>query len=149
VRALIAVPATLPGRAGSLVTKARAVLRDPGGTITVTIPKTLSDQAGLQRALRADRVPASVRSMSGCQYWEPPNHRSTRRSRGGRCGPMRLYSSTTRHLADPSPPGPGVLLVSVPPKLPRYHIDDAVSFRIEEGNRRQYARTMQPAAPRS
>jgi hypothetical protein len=69
--ALIAVPAMLPGGAGSLVTKAWAVQRNSGGTITVTIPKALSDQAGLQRALRADGVPAYVRSMSGCQYWLP------------------------------------------------------------------------------
>lgn len=69
--AAIAVPAVLPGSTGSFVTPAWAVRQSPGGTITVTIRKTLSDQAGLQRALRADGVPAYVRSMSGCQYWEP------------------------------------------------------------------------------
>jgi hypothetical protein len=71
VGAVIAVPAVLPGSAGSIVTKAWAVTRSPDGTITVTIKQTLSDQAALQRALRAEGVPAYVRSMNGCRYWEP------------------------------------------------------------------------------
>jgi hypothetical protein len=71
--AVIAVPALLPDSAGSsLVTPAWAVQQSPHGTITITIRKTLSNQAGLQRALRADGVPAYVRSMAGCQSWEPP-----------------------------------------------------------------------------
>lgn len=69
--ASIAVPAMLPGSAGSFVTSAWAVRRSADGTITVTIRKALRDQAGLQRALRADGVPAYVRSMAGCRYWEP------------------------------------------------------------------------------
>jgi hypothetical protein len=69
--AAIVVPAVLPGSTGSFATPAWAVQRSSDGTITITIRKTLSDQAGLQRALRADGVPAYVRSMSGCQYWEP------------------------------------------------------------------------------
>ena len=71
IAAVLAVPALLPGGAGSFVTKAWAVQRGPNGTITVTIRKTLTDQAGLQRALRADGVPAYVRSMAGCKYWQP------------------------------------------------------------------------------
>jgi hypothetical protein len=72
VGAVIAVPATLPGSGGSIVTKAWAVTRSPdGSTITVTINRTLRDQAGLQRALRAEGVPAYVRSMSRCREWSP------------------------------------------------------------------------------
>ena len=55
--AAIAVPALLPGSGGPLVTRAWAVTRSPGGAITVTVGKALRDQAGLQRALRADGVP--------------------------------------------------------------------------------------------
>jgi hypothetical protein len=71
VGAVVAVPAVLPGSAGSIVTKAWAVTRSPDGTITVTIKQTLRDQTALQRALRAEGVPAYVRSMRGCAYWEP------------------------------------------------------------------------------
>jgi hypothetical protein len=68
--AAIVVPAVLPGGAsGSFVTPAWAVHRKPDGTVTVTINKTLRDQAGLQRALRADGVPAYVRP--GRCTWEP------------------------------------------------------------------------------
>lgn len=69
----IVVPAVLPGSAGPLVTSAWAVTRSPNGAVTVTIPfrRTFRDQAGLQRALRADGVPAYVRSMRGCAYWKP------------------------------------------------------------------------------
>jgi hypothetical protein len=72
IAAVIAVPAALPGGGGSIVTKAWAVTRSPdGATVTVTIKQTLSDQAGLQRALRADGVPAYVRPMSRCGEWLP------------------------------------------------------------------------------
>jgi hypothetical protein len=71
--AVIAGPALLPASTGSsLVTPAWAVQQSPHGTITITIRKTLSNQAGLQRALRSDGIQAYVRSMTGCQYWEPP-----------------------------------------------------------------------------
>jgi hypothetical protein len=71
--AVIAVPAALPGSGGSIVTKAWAVTRSPdGSTVTVTIDQTLSDWAGLQRALRAEGVPAYVRPMTTCGDWLPP-----------------------------------------------------------------------------
>lgn len=69
--AAIAVPAVLPSGAGPFVTKAWAVTRGPGGTVTITINQALSDQAELQRVLRADGVPAYVRSMSRCALWKP------------------------------------------------------------------------------
>jgi len=71
--AAIVVPAVLPGSAGPLVTSAWAVTRGPDGAVTVTIPfrRTFRDQARLQRVLRADGVPAYVRSMRGCAYWKP------------------------------------------------------------------------------
>ncbi|HEX3488496.1 MAG TPA: hypothetical protein VHU92_04115 [Streptosporangiaceae bacterium] len=71
--AAIVVPAVLPGSAGPLVTRAWAVTRGPDGAVTVTFPfrRALHDQAGLQRALRADGVPAYVRSMRECAYWKP------------------------------------------------------------------------------
>jgi hypothetical protein len=57
----IVVPAVLPGReAGPLVTAAWAVQRNPDGTVGVTF-KQARDAAGLQRALRAEGVPAWVR----------------------------------------------------------------------------------------
>ena len=70
--AAIAVPALLPGSGGPLVTRAWAVTRSPGGAITVTVGKALRDQAGLQRALRADGVPAYVRPLTNrCPAWGP------------------------------------------------------------------------------
>lgn len=71
--AAIVVPAVLPGSAGPLVTSAWAVTRGPGGAVTVTFPfrRALRDQAALQRTLRADGIPAYVRSMRGCAYWKP------------------------------------------------------------------------------
>jgi hypothetical protein len=69
--AAIAVPAVLPSGAGPFVTKAWAVTRGPGGTVTITINQALGDQAELQRVLRADGVPAYVRSMSRCAIWKP------------------------------------------------------------------------------
>lgn len=69
--AAIAVPTLLPGGPRPFITSAWAVQPGQGGAIIVTINKTLRDQAALQRALRADGVPAYVRSMSGCKYWEP------------------------------------------------------------------------------
>jgi hypothetical protein len=59
--AAIVVPAVLPGQgAGSLVTAAWAVQHSQDGTIEVTF-KQARDAAGLQRALRAEGVPAYVR----------------------------------------------------------------------------------------
>ena len=71
--AAIVVPAVLPGSAGPLVTRAWAVTRGPDGAVTVTFPfrRALRDQAALQRTLRADGIPAYVRSMRGCAYWKP------------------------------------------------------------------------------
>jgi hypothetical protein len=57
----IVVPAVLPGRdAGSLVTAAWAVQHNQDGTVEVTF-KQARDAIGLQRALRAEGVPAYVR----------------------------------------------------------------------------------------
>jgi hypothetical protein len=59
--AAIVVPAVLPDQgSGSLVTAAWAVQHNQDGTIEVTV-KQARDATGLQRALRAEGVPAYVR----------------------------------------------------------------------------------------
>jgi len=73
--AAIVVPAVMPGQgAGSLVTAAWAVQRNPDGTIEVTF-KQAGDAAGLQRALRAEGVPAYVRLIpwvaTGNEHYRP------------------------------------------------------------------------------
>lgn len=65
----IAVPATLLGADGTA--PAWAVQRGPQDTIIVTVTRTFHGQAGLQRALRADGVPAYARSLARC-VWIPP-----------------------------------------------------------------------------
>jgi hypothetical protein len=60
--AAIVVPAMLPaGAGGAFASKAWAVDRNSDGTVTFTVAEQFSDPAGLQRALRADGVPAFVR----------------------------------------------------------------------------------------
>lgn len=85
--AAIVVPAVLPGRdAGSLVTAAWAVQHDKNGTIEVTF-KQARDAAGLQRALRAEGVPAYVRYIP----WVPTGNGDYRPARTCRpTGPGNL-----------------------------------------------------------
>jgi hypothetical protein len=60
----VAAPALLPGNSGNGTSPATlaawTVTAEPGGKLTVTI-RELRDPAGLQRQLRADGVPATVR----------------------------------------------------------------------------------------
>ncbi len=65
----IAVPAMLLGATGTA--PAWAVQHGPRGTIIVTVTRAFHGQAGLQRALRADGVPAYARSLARC-VWIPP-----------------------------------------------------------------------------
>jgi hypothetical protein len=70
--AAVVVPAVLPAsRSGSFITPAWAIQRSADGTITVTINRALTHQAELQADLRADGVPAYVRSEARCNVWEP------------------------------------------------------------------------------
>ncbi len=70
--AAVVVPAVLPaGNSGSFITPAWAIQRSADGTITVTINRALTHQAELQADLRADGVPAYVRSEARCHTWEP------------------------------------------------------------------------------
>src|SRR5258708_1395649 len=64
----IAVPAMLLGASGTA--PAWAVQQGPRGTIIVTVTRAFHGQAGLQRALRADGVPAYARSLARC-VWIP------------------------------------------------------------------------------
>jgi len=69
--AAIVVPSVLPASGtGSLVTPAWAIQRGHGGTIDIVFTRALTHQAALQAALRADGVPAYVRSLSKC-VWVP------------------------------------------------------------------------------
>jgi hypothetical protein len=64
----IAVSSMLLGATGAA--PAWAVQHGPRGTIIVTVTRAFHGQAGLQRALRADGVPAYARSLAGC-VWIP------------------------------------------------------------------------------
>jgi hypothetical protein len=94
--AAIAVPAILPAHdTGSLVTAAWAVQRNTNGTITVSV-RQLRDPAGLERALRAEGVPAYVRYIpeivvigKGNSEFEYPE-----------CGYNSLFFSSPRNLFD-------------------------------------------------
>jgi hypothetical protein len=85
VIAAVAVPALLSGNGGSGVGPARlaawTVTTEPGGKLTVTI-RELRDPAGLQRRLRADGVPATVRftgqTPRPCLYYPLPPKQSFR-----------------------------------------------------------------------
>lgn len=69
--AAIAIPAVLPGGpSGRFATSAWAVTQPSPGTVKVTFTKIFHDQARLQHALRADGVPAYVRSLRRCG-WKP------------------------------------------------------------------------------
>ncbi|MBV9382694.1 MAG: hypothetical protein JO242_18790, partial [Streptosporangiaceae bacterium] len=60
--AAIVVPSVLPGGTSTpLVSKAWAVQRNSDGTVTAWVAQLAYDPAGLQRALRAEGVPALVR----------------------------------------------------------------------------------------
>ena len=77
----VAVLALLPGRGDHGTAPARlaawTVITKPGGQLSVTI-RELRDPVGLQRRLRADGVPATVRFTSQpprpCQYYRLPLH---------------------------------------------------------------------------
>src|SRR5215472_15832299 len=58
----VALPAVLPGAGGRLAVPAWAIVRGREGTVKVKLSKAFQGQRGLQRALRADGVPAYVRS---------------------------------------------------------------------------------------
>ena len=82
VTALTLLPGIGAGRSGSGNAKARlaawTVATRPGGEVRVTI-RDLRNPAGLQRQLRADGVPATVRFTNqvprGCLYYpEPARH---------------------------------------------------------------------------
>jgi hypothetical protein len=85
VIAAVAVPALLPGNGGNDASPARlaawTVITEPGGELTVTI-RELRDPAGLQRRLRADGVPATVRftgqTPRPCLYYPLPPKQSFR-----------------------------------------------------------------------
>ena len=85
VIAAVAVPALLPGNGGNGASPARlaawTVTTEPGGKLTVTI-RELRDPAGLQRRLRADGVPATVRftgqTPRSCLYYPLPPKQSFR-----------------------------------------------------------------------
>lgn len=85
VIAAVAVPALLPGNGGNGASPARlaawTVTTEPGGKLTVTI-RELRDAAGLQRRLRADGVPATVRftgqTPRPCLYYPLPPKQSFR-----------------------------------------------------------------------
>jgi hypothetical protein len=69
--AAVVGPAVLPAsNSGSFITAAWAVQQNSDGTIKVTINRILTHQAALQADLRADGVPAYVRSVASCA-WEP------------------------------------------------------------------------------
>jgi hypothetical protein len=75
--AAIAVPALLPGGAGTA--RAWAVDRNPDGTVTITVNAELKDPSGIQHALDAAGVPAVVAVQAfttgtnfDCQ-WSTPN----------------------------------------------------------------------------
>ena len=81
VIAVAAAFALLPGSGNHGTTRARlaawTVIAEPGGQVSVTI-RELHDPLGLQRRLRADGVPATVRFTTQfprlCQYYRlPPN----------------------------------------------------------------------------
>jgi hypothetical protein len=85
VIAAVAAPALLPGNGGNGASPARlaawTVTTEPGGKLTVTI-RELRDPAGLQRRLRADGVPATVRftgqTPRRCLYYPLPPKQSFR-----------------------------------------------------------------------
>lgn len=67
----IAIPAVLPGgSSGRFATSAWAVTQPDPGTVKVTFTKAFQEQTRLQHALRADGVPAYVRSLRSCT-WKP------------------------------------------------------------------------------
>jgi hypothetical protein len=63
--------AQLPGTAPHDRLTAWTVTKGPGGTVTVLV-RELGDPAGLQRALRADGVPAHVAFQGGTLSDDPP-----------------------------------------------------------------------------
>ena len=83
VIAAVAAPALLPGSRGASPARQAAwtVITRPGGQVTVTI-RELRDPAGLQRQLRADSVPATVRftgqAPRPCLYYRLPPKQSFR-----------------------------------------------------------------------
>lgn len=67
--AAVVVPSMLPtGNSGSFVTAAWAVERGSDGAITVSLSRTFTHQHQLQTDLRADGVPAYVRSEANCTW---------------------------------------------------------------------------------
>jgi hypothetical protein len=83
VIAAVAAPALLPGSRGASPARLAAwtVTTRPGGQVAVTI-RELRDPAGLQRQLRADGVPATVRftgqAARPCLYYRLPPKQSFR-----------------------------------------------------------------------
>jgi hypothetical protein len=81
----VAALALLPGGGGHGTTRASlaswTVTAKPGGQLGVTI-RELRDPAGLQRRLRADGVPATIRFTSQlprpCQHYRPPIRQESR-----------------------------------------------------------------------
>jgi len=100
VIAAVAVPALVPGSHGASPARLAAwtVTSRPGGRITVTI-RELRDPVGLQRQLRADGVPATVRftgqTPRRCLYYPLPPKQSFRLQ--ARIFPQA--SSTSSHTA--------------------------------------------------
>jgi hypothetical protein len=102
--AAVVVPAVLPGGGPPAVTT-RAWAVEPGGhgTIRVTI-RQLHDPAGLQRALRAEGVPAYVRYLPGrnsCSY----------RQDGGTLPPAAVQEAVLPLGAGGDPRNPYVLTI--------------------------------------
>jgi hypothetical protein len=98
--AAVVVPAVVPGGgAGPLVTAAWAVLRNPNGTIKVTM-KEARDAAGLQAALRSEGIQAYIKYIP---WVSDPS------------GPVTQYPAEECHAATIYPASPANIVEKVFP----------------------------------
>ena len=113
VIAAVAVPALVPGSHGASPARLAAwtVTSRPGGRITVTI-RELRDPVGLQRQLRADGVPATVRftgqtPAGACTTRCPPSRASGCRPGSSPRPAAPAATPRSPSIPPPSPPASG------------------------------------------